>query len=160
MSGHIISTASDRPPLTIRIDGSATETGTRDILQQVTQWLTHNNQPGDIISTVELVLAEAINNIVEHAYAETAERSVRKKPLWADLTLTSQQLHVTLSDAGVPFPDETLPNGNLPDLNVALDDLPEGGFGWFLIFSQTQSVRYHREAGKNSLSLGFKCGTE
>jgi serine/threonine-protein kinase RsbW len=65
-------------------------------------------------------------------------------------------LNVTLCDHGHAFPDGMLPVGKLPDLDVAMEHLPEGGFGWFIIFSQTKSVRYCRKAGQNTLSLSFE----
>ncbi len=133
-------------------EGSATDAGTRVLLRNITKWLQHVDVPVSSIATVELVLAEAINNIVEHAYTGTA----KEKLIRAELSLIGQQLDVALCDNGVAFPDGMLPSGELPDLDVALEQLPEGGFGWFLIYTQTQSVHYSRRDDRNTLSLCFE----
>ena len=41
------------------------------------------------------------------------------------------------------------------DLDVAREDLPEGGFGWFLIRQLAWDVRYVREGRTNRLFLAI-----
>ena len=100
---------------------------------------------------VEIALAEAINNVVEHAYATTEPGPVR-----IACSLVDDRLDIRISDAGRPLPDERLPAGRPADLDVPLQDLPEGGFGWFLIKSLTTDVRYDRCGLSNQLSLRFR----
>lgn len=96
--------------------------------------------------TVEIVLAEALNNIVEHAYRDGAGAfSLRGR--WYRGTLCLE-----LRDEGRPLPDHRLPEGR--PLDPAGDgDPPEGGFGWFLIRSLTIGLRYRRTAAGNSLVI-------
>jgi serine/threonine-protein kinase RsbW len=100
----------------------------------------------DLRGTAEIVLAEVLNNIVEHAYADQA----------GDITLRlvrhDGEVHCTVSDTGAPMPGLCLPEGRFQPLKD-LADLPEGGFGWFLIRSLTEGLAYQRSKGLNSLSF-------
>src|SRR6056297_909837 len=96
----------------------------------------------------ELVIAEVLNNIVEHAYSDRPDGRI-------DMTLRFNAGHLLLEfiDSGLPMPRGTPPEGHHVDLDVARNDLPEGGFGWFLIRSLSDSLTYRREGGKNHLTL-------
>ena len=100
----------------------------------------------DLRGTAEIVLAEVLNNIVEHAYADQA----------GDITLRlvrhDGEVHCTVSDTGAPMPGLCLPEGRFQPLKD-LADLPEGGFGWFLIRSLTEGLAYQRSKGRNRLSF-------
>jgi len=128
-------------------------TATRD---QVSRALTQLNQQliglgldPDALIRMELVLAEALNNIVEHAYCDAGhgdialEASVHSNTIWCHLT-----------DSGRPMPGGKLPPARRYDLG-ALDvqDLPEGGFGWGLIHDLTSSLIYDRSGAQNRLTL-------
>jgi serine/threonine-protein kinase RsbW len=96
----------------------------------------------------EIVLAEALNNIVEHAYAGgdgQIELTIR---------VNGQGLNIRIVDHGVPMPDNSLPSGILGDPA----DLPEGGFGWYLIRTLSEDLAYHRLEGRNLLT--FRLTTE
>ena len=96
--------------------------------------------------TMELVLAEVLNNIVEHAFAEGGPGRI-------ELTITRDALGLTcrVEDDGAPMPGGLLPAGRLPSNAVAVEDLPEGGFGWFLIRDLTRELSYVRDGGRNLL---------
>lgn len=96
--------------------------------------------------TAELVLAEVLNNVVEHAYARfPGEIELR-------LTVAPAVLHCQIIDSGLPMPGERLPPGDPPDLG---GDLPEGGFGWNLIRTLTTGLEYRRLAGRNHLQFSL-----
>jgi serine/threonine-protein kinase RsbW len=95
---------------------------------------------------VELVLAEVLNNVVEHAYADGNGK------IELTIQLTKTDLRCAIVDEGCPMPDGKLPAGNL-DAAFAADGLPEGGFGWHLIRSLSQDLRYDRHKGRNHLSF-------
>ena len=101
------------------------------------------------VSTVELVLAEALNNIVEHAYPP--ERPDR--PIRIHCRHQRDGLHVRICDEGRPMPDGQAPIGMAQKVDVDLMDLPEGGFGWFLIRDLAKDVLYRREGCENCLDL-------
>lgn len=97
----------------------------------------------DIRSTAELVLAEVLNNIAEHAYlGGRGMVTVKLEPGKAGLCCE-------VVDHGLPMPDGRPPVGALPDAT----DLSEGGFGWYLIRSLTQDLHYERVDGQNRLSF-------
>ena len=100
-------------------------------------------------SSVEIVLAEALNNIVEHAYPVPAP----DQPIDINCNMRSDGLHVTIEDKGHPMPDGKAPIGMAQNLDVDLMDLPEGGFGWFLIQDLAKDVRYQRHETINRLDL-------
>ena len=103
--------------------------------------------------TVELVLAEVLNNIVEHAY--------RHSPGDIALTLTRlpDGLAVQVTDTGSAMPGCSLPAGNLPEgLDGPAAALPEGGFGWYLVHNLTRELVYHRMAGQNRLGFTLPIG--
>jgi len=102
----------------------------------------------DAADMLRLCLAEALNNIVEHAY-EGAEG----RPIYADVCLDSGSYQVTLIDEGKPMPGGKIPEGELSFDDESLEDLPEGGFGWMLIRSEMDHVEYERRDGCNVLRL-------
>lgn len=100
--------------------------------------------------TAEVVLAEALNNIVEHAYASQSGE------IELTLHLHKSELVCRIEDHGTPMPGDRLPAGNLR--TVKGDDLPEGGFGWHLIRSLSRDLRYQRVGGRNQLSFRLDAG--
>lgn len=96
----------------------------------------------------ELVIAEVLNNIVEHAYEDRAGGEIHLR-----LKFGPEQLTVAFTDFGQPMPDGTLPKGERASLDVASEDMPEGGFGWFLIRSLSDKLDYRHDGSSNQLTL-------
>jgi len=103
--------------------------------------------------TAEIVLAEVLNNIAEHAYVD------RVGPVAVTIAAGAQGVSCLLVDEGRAMPDNRLPAGRLPasrlpdGQTVELVDLPEGGFGWHLIRSLTRNLTYARVDGQNRVSF-------
>lgn len=97
----------------------------------------------DCGSLWELALAECLNNIAEHAYSDQAGNI----DLW--LLQSEKCLTVSIRDHGKAMPGGCLPDGDLPSLDKPLVDLPEGGFGWHLLHTTTENLRYHRNNREN-----------
>lgn len=105
--------------------------------------------PGERLSGVaEIVLAEVFNNVVEHAYADHGGGIVE-----VEVTLGATALGVRVRDDGAPMPGGAAPEGRPQDLGTVQDDLPEGGFGWFLIRELTEDLRYRRVGNRNELTF-------
>ena len=104
--------------------------------------------------TVELVLAEALNNVVEHALAATQELTT----IEIRGSQTTSGLRLTVIDRGAPMPKGIAPVAKAPDIEVSIEDMPEGGFGWFMIHSLATEVRYARVGQSNHLSLQLSFG--
>ena len=64
-------------------------------------------------------------------------------------------LKVSVYDQGLPMPDEHLPKGELAPL-IDGEDLPEGGFGWFLIRTLTLDLEYERDGSFNKLRFAVQ----
>ncbi len=99
--------------------------------------------------TVELVMAEALNNIVEHAYADRR----RKEAIHIRCKQLRDGLHLRIVDRGMAMPDGKTPIGMAQNIDVDAIDMPEGGFGWFLIQDLAKDIRYQRVGHTNQLDL-------
>ena len=124
----------------------ASPAGVRKALNDILAGLQHLELPLEETGTVELLLAEVMNNIVEHAYADNPNGMIDLK-----ITPTERGLCCLVSDKGKAMPDGAAPIGNKAMLDCDLNDLPEGGFGWFLIRDLARDLEYSRQNGKNTL---------
>lgn len=113
----------------------------RDFLTAASIYPEHN------IST-EIVLAELLNNIVEHAYAGQEAGMIQLEVTYCDRILT-----LTTNDFGTPIPGLKVPAGKEPNLDVEHADLPEGSFGWFLIKNLARHSSYQRVGDTNRFKL-------
>jgi serine/threonine-protein kinase RsbW len=100
--------------------------------------------PEDGRSTAEIVLAEVLNNVVEHAYASVSGE------IEVTIGMEGRSLTFTIVDHGSTMPGEALPDGHLPEPGPD-GDLPEGGFGWYMIRSLVSDIRYRRVEDRNEL---------
>ena len=117
----------------------------RRIIQQATTALAANGMSAEQLASVEIVLAEALNNVVEHAYPEEAPGDVC-------LSIRQRQagLLIEIRDSGTPMPGGRAPIGDHP-IRSPDDPMPEGGFGWFLIRELVRDLIYDRRDGENFL---------
>ena len=98
--------------------------------------------------TLEIALAEALNNIVEHAYS-----GLPAGPIDLYLTFDGQNLHCRIVDHGRPMPRLALPQFTAPQIAESIAELSEGGWGWALIGTLSADLDYRRENGNNCLSF-------
>lgn len=99
--------------------------------------------------TVTLVLGEVLNNIAEHAMTDD------QGTILVQVTRRNGRVLVQTEDAGSALPVRLLGKQNLPEMGTCVDDLPEGGFGWFIIHSLVDDMVYERHEGRNRLSFSF-----
>lgn len=104
--------------------------------------------------TVELALAEALNNVVEHALAASDGQTKIEISALHD----AQGLRFTIIDEGAPMPKGRAPEGKPPDLDVPTAELPEGGFGWFMLHALATEISYTRVGACNHLTLRLPIG--
>lgn len=105
--------------------------------------------------TAEIVLAEVLNNIVEHAYAGGQGQIA----LRIELCPASGALLCATRDEGRPMPGGRLPEGGLPPLEGPAAALPEGGFGWHLIRALATGLWYRREGEVNLFGFRIEAGS-
>jgi serine/threonine-protein kinase RsbW len=103
--------------------------------------------------TLEIVLAEALNNIVEHSYRERPSGWILAEAEWLDGRVVCR-----LTDGGRAMPGGTLPAAAGDPADRAAS-LPEGGFGWQMIRDLARDVTYAREGEVNRLLFSLPVGT-
>lgn len=101
---------------------------------------------------IELALAEALTNIVEHGFGSDSAHQVRLRVRERDAAL-----EIDLWDQGRPIPPGRLRQAD-PSTTFHYDPtdlaaLPEGGMGLALIKSAFHEVRYGSRDGMNRLHL-------
>lgn len=129
---------------------AATEAEASAGIAQLSRCLATKGLPQSKASDVKIALAEAINNVVEHAYADVKPARVNIR-----CRLHRRWLDILISDTGSPLPGCRIPDGIPAPLGTTINELPEGGFGWYLIHELTSDIRYERTDGCNRLSLRF-----
>ena len=97
---------------------------------------------------IELILAELLNNIVEHAYRGRDDGTITLR-----ITRHGDHLRLHLRDRGIGFAGGHIPGQRVVVLDVPRSDLPEGGFGWNLIHCLAQAVAYRRIHDVNHLVI-------
>ena len=106
--------------------------------------------PEDQLAQLELIMVEAVNNVIEHAYEYQTGHSVNVRVECE----SDRQVRLVISDQGRSMPEELaecdgLDNGGFPDP----DDLPEGGWGMALIRALSDSCSYVRDHSGNHLHV-------
>ncbi len=117
------------------------------VLGRITDWLGTHKINRNFVEEVELVTAEALNNVVEHAYLYAEDGEIRIL-----VSLRPGKLQVQITDGGRKF-DGPPPEKKMDVEKFAFEELPEGGFGWNLIRSLTDEVAFERAGEKNRLTL-------
>ena len=103
------------------------------------------NKYTELTARINLVLEEAVSNVIKHGYEPGADGSVD-----IEAKVGKDSLEFTLTDTGVPFDPTEAP---MPDTNLGVEERPIGGLGVYLIRTIMDSVSYRREGGRNILTL-------
>ena len=115
----------------------------RQVLKRINEAFSESDVPADRLNDLEIVLAEALNNIVEHAYSENTST------IEITVSHNAKNICVSLQDRGKHMPGGKVPLGETPSLSGDKQELPEGGFGWALIHELTTDLTYRREGDTN-----------
>lgn len=103
------------------------------------------------VGQLELMLVEAVNNVIEHAYENKAGNDIRVRVEYDP----AEQFKMIISDRGHPMPDVQIQT-RLADDEVLMpepESLPEGGWGLGLISMLADSFHYERNQDGNHLHL-------
>ncbi|MCT8158463.1 ATP-binding protein [Pseudoruegeria sp. SHC-113] len=130
-------------PITLRIPGDPHSV--RAALDRIDEALRGVTQDPAIWDQAQIVLAEVMNNVVEHAYAAL------NGSIEVQIAPKGEAISFLVTDEGAPMPAGALPTGHAVEEDTALDDLPEGGFGWLLIRQIAQDLSYQRVGPRNEL---------
>ena len=101
--------------------------------------------PMPLTMKINLVLEEAISNIIFYAYPDQKNHEIN-----ISVSLQNDQLKIHILDDGIAFDPTTTEQ---PDINLPADERPVGGLGIFLISKIMDEVNYKRFEEKNSLTL-------
>lgn len=102
----------------------------------------------DVVFNVNLVLEEAIVNVINYAYPKEKRESI-----YLSAQLHEGSIVFVLTDTGMQFDPTKAPEA---DITLSLEDRPIGGLGIFLIRQIMNEVSYERIDGKNVLTLSKK----
>ncbi len=131
------------PPVLLHLTVQGDAVSVSDGLRRVMALPFWSPMSADFATSAELVLAEVLNNVAEHAYAGTSGE------IEVSLERTAAGVAIRVADRGGPMPQNRLPEGAAPDPR----DLQEGGFGWHLIRSLARDLTYRRLDGWNLFSF-------
>ena len=106
--------------------------------------------------SLQLVLDEAVSNVVNYAYGDATGMPVT---IHADMTDTDRgrQLMLQIVDEGTPFnPIEEAPE---VDTTLSAEERQIGGLGIFLIRQTMDHLSYERKDGQNIFTLTKNIGS-
>lgn len=101
--------------------------------------------PIPIVMNINLVLEEAVTNIIFYAYTDDQQHEIVIL-----VELNNKQLLLQITDDGQPF-DPT--KKEKPDTSLSVEDRQIGGLGIFLIQQIMDQVEYKRNNNKNIFTL-------
>jgi len=116
---------------------------------QARQFLQNNGVDEHALAAVELVLEEAVTNIIRYGYEG---QPAREQPpvIEIDLQVDLDEVQVLVVDDANPF-DPLDSGGQL--LPETLDDAQVGGLGLLMIRNTATSMSYERRDGQNRFTM-------
>ena len=130
----------------VRFRGTPTEV--RRVLRVIRCEVNASGADADMLGRIETLLAEVLNNVVEHALCDKGDQLVE---VGGEQHIDGW--HFRVSDCGRGLPQGELPGKEFPTLDRDTQDLPEGGFGWAMVHLLTRDLVYRRMSGRNCLSF-------
>ncbi len=108
----------------------------------VAQW----ERARPLIPTLNMALDDLLNNVVQYAFPnDPTEHTIAVEGEARDECMV-----LTITDDGIPFNPLTVAT---PDLSLLLHEREIGGLGIHLVRSMFDEVTYHRNVGRNVLTL-------
>lgn len=98
------------------------------------------------IKEIELSLAEALNNIIKHAYKGDQSNKIE-----INMVVEDSKFKVVLTDNGLPRINIGKPVLEFDPNDI--DSLPEGGMGLYIIEQLMDENIYFRDGEKNTFTL-------
>lgn len=99
------------------------------------------------LEDIELSIHEALANVICHAYNSESNHQIG-----LSLTLSDEEIIIQIHDSGHASAIPYAPKNNAYD-ETSIENLPENGFGVFLITQLMDEVSYKSEKGENVLLL-------
>ena len=102
----------------------------------------------DIVFNLNLVLEEAVVNVINYAYPKEEHQYI-----YLSASMKDGSIVLVLTDTGKEFDPTAAPEA---DITLSADERQIGGLGIFLIRQIMNEVKYERIEGKNVLTLEKK----
>lgn len=146
------------PSDVIAVEAVSHRFAVREMLAELMAHLQAWDLPRDDLHRFELVVAEVLNNVYEHACGYEDGIYVA-----ATARLDPPLVRIEVVDRGAPMPGLALPERASPCAQpdartMPRETMPEGGWGWMLIRDLTRSVHYERRDDENHLHLSLPLG--
>jgi serine/threonine-protein kinase RsbW len=101
--------------------------------------------PQAMAMNINLVIEEAVSNIIFYAFADNKKHDIR-----ISVSINDKRLSIKITDDGNPFnPLEQ----QQPDITLSAEERPVGGLGIFLISQIMDEMGYARKENLNILTL-------
>ena len=104
--------------------------------------------PMDMVFSLNLVLEEAVTNVIMYAYPKEEHEFI-----YLSADIQDGSLVFVLTDSGKEFDPTLMPDA---DITLSAEDRQIGGLGIFLIRQIMNEVKYERIDNKNVLTLEKK----
>ncbi len=115
------------------------------LAEQVDALAENWNLPMPLCMNINLVLEEAVSNIIFYAFKDDAKHDIE-----IFIALKNDQLKMEIVDDGIPFNPS---KSEQPDISLPVEERPVGGLGILLISKIMDEILYIREDNKNKLIL-------
>jgi len=112
---------------------------------QTARFLKQLNVADEVVRKVRLSCEELLSNTIQFAYDDKGSHDIG-----IGLALCGNRLAITILDDGKPFNPF---RQNVPDIDTSLTEREVGGLGIYLVRSMMNKVAYHRQTGKNVITL-------
>ena len=104
------------------------------------------NLTPDLVFNLNLVLEEAVSNVILYAYSKGEQQEIS-----LSANVSDNNLVFVLTDSGKEFDPTQAPDA---DITLSAEERQIGGLGIFLIRQIMNQIEYQRIDGKNVLTLG------
>ncbi len=112
----------------------------------------YHQLPGEIVYKVNLILEEALTNIIKYAYKDTLTHDIR-----IEMTLKKHKLIIQIEAVGEDFDPLGAPP---PKAQESISGSPVGGLGIHLVKQMADGIEYQRHHGRNILRARVSLGSE
>jgi anti-sigma regulatory factor (Ser/Thr protein kinase) len=112
---------------------------------EFTQFAEQRGLAAGVAQKVCIVFDDLLNNIISYGFNDDEEHQID-----IDVSVTSEQLVITVADDGVPFnPFDRVG----PDISLSLEERDIGGLGVLLVTQLMDHCSYQRRRDRNVVTL-------